>query len=425
MNHVVKVNGLGKAYRLGLVGGVTLREDIKRVWARMRGKPDPLLAMLDNKDAANQGGYIWALKDINFEIEEGEVFGVIGKNGAGKSTLLKLLSRITQPSKGSIEIHGRTASMLEVGTGFHPELTGRENVYLNAAILGMKKKEVDVKLDEIIDFSEVENFIDTPVKRYSTGMKVRLAFAVGAHLDPEILIIDEVLAVGDAEFQKKCIDKMKAVASEGRTVLFVSHNMISVKTLCTRCLLLKNGQIDLIGDVDESIDKYLSRQMKIEQEGIVPDDAGVINTGEVKIKKINLLDDDGKLLHEAYYHSPLHFRVAVQVFQPVSDARMSIRFSTTDGIVVSDSGTFYNNEQSIELKVGDHEVDIEVANHLQPGHYYMSIGVGHISGQSIHYLENIMEFRVSRIAKEKKKDYKNDQIWGYIHSESKWSLKKV
>lgn len=265
MNTVIKVEGLGKQYRLGQVGTGTLSHDINRTWHRIRGKEDPYLKIGDVNDRTVKGGsdLVWALKDVNFEVNQGEVIGIIGKNGAGKSTLLKILSQITSPTVGEIKIKGRIAALLEVGTGFHPELTGRENIFLNGAILGMTKAEIKSKLEEIIDFSGVEKYVDTPVKRYSSGMMVRLAFAVAAHLEPEILIIDEVLAVGDAEFQRKCLGKMKDVSNQGRTVLFVSHNMPSIQNLCTKCFLMKNGHIDEGGLTQTIIEKYYKENSKI------------------------------------------------------------------------------------------------------------------------------------------------------------------
>ena len=255
---VIKVENISKYYRLGLIGGGTLREDMGRWIAKLRGKPDPLLINNDKNYGNRKSGQIWALDNINLEVKQGEILGIIGRNGAGKSTLLKILSRITAPTEGVIKINGRVASLLEVGTGFHKELTGRENIYLNGTILGMSRKEVTQKLDEIIEFAEIEKFIDTPVKRYSSGMTVRLAFAVAAHLEPEILIIDEVLAVGDAAFQKKCLGKMKDVAGHGRTVLFVSHNMGMITSLCTRAVLLDKGKVATEGATAEVVASYFT-----------------------------------------------------------------------------------------------------------------------------------------------------------------------
>lgn len=258
--NVIQIENLWKEYRLGVISHGTLSRDLQSWWARLRGKEDPnskLQPMLAGQEKQIEGDQFWALRDINLEVKEGEILGIIGRNGAGKSTLLKLLSRITAPTKGQIKVKGRIASLLEVGTGFHPELTGRENIFMNGAILGMSKKEIKSKLDEIVDFSGIEQFIDTPVKRYSSGMYVRLAFAVAAHLEPEILVVDEVLAVGDAEFQKKCLGKMGEVSKAGRTVLFVSHNMLAVKQLCVNVALISGGYLKLRGDADSVIDQYI------------------------------------------------------------------------------------------------------------------------------------------------------------------------
>ncbi|MDX1828190.1 MAG: ABC transporter ATP-binding protein [Lutibacter sp.] len=261
-NTILKIENLSKQYRLGTIGTGTISHDLNRWWYKVRGKEDPFLKIGDVNDRATKGtsDYVWALKDINFEVQQGEVLGIIGKNGAGKSTLLKILSKVTSPTTGSIKSRGRIASLLEVGTGFHPELTGRENIFLNGAILGMTKKEINSKLEEIISFAGVERYIDTPVKRYSSGMTVRLAFSVAAHLEPDILVVDEVLAVGDVEFQKKAIGKMQDISKgEGRTVLFVSHNMAAVQNLCTRGIVLENGRVVFKGIIDDAVDMYLNK----------------------------------------------------------------------------------------------------------------------------------------------------------------------
>lgn len=260
MSTSILVENLSKLYRLGDVGTGTISHDVNRWWHRIRGKEDPYLKIGETNDRSSKGNsdYVWALKDINFEVKQGEVLGIIGRNGAGKSTLLKILSRTTAPTTGSVKIKGRVASLLEVGTGFHPELSGRDNIFLNGAIMGMTRREIQSKFDEIVDFAGVERYIDTPVKRYSSGMYVRLAFAVAAHLDPEILIVDEVLAVGDAEFQKKCLGKMKDVSEkQGRTVLFVSHNMAAIKNLCTQAIYLRNATVEFSGQVIEAINTYM------------------------------------------------------------------------------------------------------------------------------------------------------------------------
>ena len=262
---ILKVENLSKQYRLGLVGTGTISHDFNRFLARIRGKEDPYLKIGESNDRSTKGTseYVWALKDINFEVKRGEILGIIGKNGAGKSTLLKILSKVTGPTTGAIKSKGRIASLLEVGTGFHPEMTGKENIFLNGAILGMTKKEIASKLDEIIEFAGCERYIETPVKRYSSGMKVRLAFAVAAFLEPDILVVDEVLAVGDAEFQKKAIGKMKDISSgEGRTVLFVSHDLNAISQLCSRVILIDKGSIKEVGSVNDIINIYLSDHSK-------------------------------------------------------------------------------------------------------------------------------------------------------------------
>lgn len=263
-NIVIKVENLSKAYQLGQIGTGTISRDLERWYARIRDKEDPFLRIGESNDQniKSASDVVWSLKDINFEIEQGDAVGIIGRNGAGKSTLLKILSKVTAPTTGKISGQGRIASLLEVGTGFHPELSGRENIFLNGAILGMRKKEIQRKLDEIVDFAGIERYLDTPVKRYSSGMYIRLAFAVAAHLESEILIVDEVLAVGDSEFQKKCLGKMGEVSKgEGRTVLFVSHNMGAVKQLCNSGIVLKNGLVSYKSDViSEVINKYLTTE---------------------------------------------------------------------------------------------------------------------------------------------------------------------
>jgi len=260
---VIDVKNIGKKYRLGVISRKTLAEDLSYGWSRLAGKEDPnSIVETNNLKIPKKENFIWALHNISFQVNQGEVLGIIGKNGAGKSTLLKILSRITSPTKGEINIKGRIASLLEVGTGFHPELTGKENIFLNGAILGMTKKDIKNKLDEIIEFSGVQQYIDTPVKRYSSGMHVRLAFSVAAHLEPEILLIDEVLSVGDAEFQKKCLGKMDDVASQGRTVLFVSHRMAAVKSLCNRGIVINEGIITFDGGINDAINSYTSNNIE-------------------------------------------------------------------------------------------------------------------------------------------------------------------
>ncbi|MES2837176.1 MAG: ABC transporter ATP-binding protein [Bacteroidota bacterium] len=309
---VIKVENLGKQYRLGKVGTGTISHDLNRWWATVRGKEDPYLKVGDVNDRSQKGlsDFVWALKDINFEVKQGEVLGIIGKNGAGKSTLLKILSRVTSPTIGDVKAKGRIASLLEVGTGFHPDLSGRENVFLNGAILGMTKQEISSKFDEIIDFSGVERYIDTPVKRYSSGMYVRLAFAVAAHLEPEILIVDEVLAVGDAEFQKKCLGKMKDVSGQGRTVLFVSHNMAAVKGLCTHGIVLENGRHTFSGTNEEAINFYSQKSESLSQTEL-SERTDRKGNGKMKIYDIQFINESNLLVDELssgeYYKIKFYF----------------------------------------------------------------------------------------------------------------------
>lgn len=293
MTKVIQVQNLSKAYQLGNLGTGTISRDLERFWARMRGKEDPFLKIAEVNDRMTKGksDIVWSLKDLNFDIEQGDALGLIGRNGAGKSTLLKILSRVTSPTEGSVKIRGRVASLLEVGTGFHPELTGEENIYLNGAILGMRKAEIKRKFDEIVDFSGVERYIDTPVKRYSSGMYVRLAFAVAAHLESEILIVDEVLAVGDAEFQKKCLGKMGEVSKgEGKTVLFVSHNMAAVTTLTSKCIYLNNGKIDVYSDTAAAIHHYSTNSIKYN--GVYAKEPDELYPSIVKVE-VNVSEPDG------------------------------------------------------------------------------------------------------------------------------------
>ena len=294
----IEFDHVGKQYRLGLVSTRTLSHDFNRWWQlNIMKREDPYLKIGETNDRTTAGhsDYVWALRDIDFKVEQGDVVGIIGRNGAGKSTLLKLLSKVTGPTVGTIRARGRIGALLEVGTGFHPEMTGRENIYMNGAIMGMTKSEISKKLDEIVDFSGCERYIDTPVKRYSSGMMVRLGFAVAAHLDPDILVVDEVLAVGDAEFQKKAIGKMQSVSQgEGRTVLFVSHNMASIKKLCNHGILLNNGQVEFIGNTEDAISLYLNSNQKKANNTII--DGLQYYSKEIKICSITINDSESSVV---------------------------------------------------------------------------------------------------------------------------------
>jgi lipopolysaccharide transport system ATP-binding protein len=347
-NIILKVENLSKQYRLGLVGTGTLSHDLNRWWHNFLGKEDPYLKIGDINDRSKKGSsdYVWALKDINFEVQQGEVLGIIGKNGAGKSTLLKILSKITAPTTGSVKFNGRIASLLEVGTGFHGEMTGRENIFLNGAILGMTKKEITDKLDEIIEFSGCERYIDTPVKRYSSGMTVRLAFAVAAFLEPDILIIDEVLAVGDAEFQKKAIGKMQEISKgEGRTVLFVSHNMDAVMRLCSKVMLLKDGTILEYGSTAKIIDSYLKSEYGTT--ALKKWDGDLNENNIVKILEVKAHDT----LFEVKENFQITESVGISMLYEVIDGGKKIHsafnFYNSSGVNIFDShenNTIYYNE---------------------------------------------------------------------------------
>ncbi|HEY3860400.1 MAG TPA: ABC transporter ATP-binding protein [Verrucomicrobiae bacterium] len=371
----ISVEGLGKAYRIGMeeqrhetfVGACAafLRSPFKN-FREVRG--------LGNFDGAEDASdIIWALKDVSFEVKHGEAVGIIGRNGAGKSTLLKILSRITEPTRGRAEIHGRVASLLEVGTGFHPDLTGRENVYLNGTILGMKKSEVDAKFDQIVDFSGVEKFMDTPVKRYSSGMRVRLAFSVAAHLEPEILIVDEVLAVGDAEFQKKCLGKMENAASQGRTVLFVSHNMEAVLTLCGRGVILNDGGVSFIGDAPEAVHRYQHASLGPAENGqshVIW--AGPPSNGKYSVDKLEVLDLDGRPKRGLQTWDDVRFRIHYTAPEDLKagSAILEIRDYRDTRLAVMDSGL------ALPLKAGSHFVDCVVPRlPLAAGDYFIGLGL--------------------------------------------------
>src|SRR5258705_12361886 len=352
MSIVIKVENLSKIYRLGQVGTGSLAHDINRWWHKLRGNEDPYLKIGENNDRTQKGSsdYVWALKDIDFEVKQGEVLGIIGHNGAGKSTLLKILSRTTAPTSGCINIKGRVASLLEVGTGFHPELSGRDNIFLNGAILGMSKKEIKSKFDEIVAFAGVERYNDSPVQRYSSGMYVRLAFAVAAHLEPEILIVDEVLAVGDAEFQKKALGKMQDVSQkDGRTVLFVSHNMTAIKNLCSSILIMQNGNIKDKGETRTLVNKYLSLIMDSEME-VYYQEASAPGNDKVRVKSMRIVP----LLNIEDAHitinTPLEVEFEFWNYQDKVPVNLSMHVYTTTEECVFNVGT-----ESKYLSIGLHK----------------------------------------------------------------------
>ena len=377
MSTVISVEHLSKAYKLGQIGTGTFAHDLNVWWAKMRGKPNPMLRIGETDHGNREGEEIWALKDINFTVEQGEVLGIIGRNGAGKSTLLKILSRVTAPTEGRIKVKGRVASLLEVGTGFHPDLTGRENIYLNGAILGMNRKEIDRKFDEIVDFAEVEKFIDTPVKRYSSGMYVRLAFAVAAYLEPEILVVDEVLAVGDIEFQKKCLGKMGDAAKEGRTVLFVSHNMGMIRSLCVRSIVLSHGVIQIDTDTENAIQKYLlSANQFIEGGGLRQWDINAPGTDELRLRWIQLLNAENSPAELFDLSKPIRIEIGYEVFAPIRGLRWIVQIKTQEGIV-GFSTTDHLRRNGKQLLPGLYRTACLIpANLLNQGKYYIHVHAG-------------------------------------------------
>ena len=387
MPPVIKVENLSKAYQLGEIGTGTLSRDLERYWARLRGKEDPFLKIGEVNDRSKKGesDIVWSLKDLDFEIQQGDAVGIIGRNGAGKSTLLKILSRVTAPTTGSVKVKGRIASLLEVGTGFHPELSGRENIYLNGAILGMRKAEIKRNFDEIVDFSGVERYIDTPVKRYSSGMYVRLAFAVAAHLESEILIVDEVLAVGDAEFQKKCLGKMGEVSKgEGRTVLFVSHNMASISQLCNKAILLNNGKLDYFDYATSTINEYL----KIDNSQ--PEAIFKVNKGlSMSVLAASIINEVGKKSSEITLQSNFTIKVTYKVLTSQKNIICAVGI-THHNIPINTTWT-----QPADLQEGTYHSYFHMdLLHLAIGTYMIHIGLS-IGKSSIQYISDALTFTIA------------------------------
>lgn len=414
---VIKAENIAKQYRLGLVGTGTVRDDLKRWWYQMRGKEDPFLKIGEANDRSSKGNsdYVWSLRDINFEINQGDSVGIIGRNGAGKSTLLKILSQVTQPTTGKIFTKGRIASLLEVGTGFHPEMTGRENIYLNGAILGMRKQEITRKFDEIVAFSGVERYIDTPVKRYSSGMYVRLAFAVAAHLESEILIVDEVLAVGDAEFQKKCLGKMNDVSKgEGRTVLFVSHNMAAVKSLCNKGIVLENGKLSFSGDSDSAINFYLK-------------DGGNENNGlkifddkyESSVFKLNsiLVKNDGRNVNEVIVENlPVEIITNIE-FKEEGLYHITYHIYNELGEVMF---SFYDKSNTAQIQKGTNVLSCTIpSDFFQSGNFSLALFVVKDKKEVIFTEKDI--FRFSVVDGERDLGVYMGREPGYIKPQFKWN----
>lgn len=402
MGKAISVENLSKAYQLGDFGTGTLSRDLERFWSRLRGKEDPILKVGETNDRTKKGrsDVVWSLKDLSFEIEQGDAVGIIGKNGAGKSTLLKILSRVTSPTTGTAKIKGRIASLLEVGTGFHPELSGRENIYLNGAILGMRKAEIKRKFDEIVHFSGVERYIDTPVKRYSSGMYVRLAFAVAAHLESEILIVDEVLAVGDAEFQKKCLGKMGDVSKgEGRTVLFVSHNIGAINQLCPKAILLENGSIKMDGLTDQIVDRYMKSDLI--EEAYADFRSREFKRGgnsKAQFEEARLKRASGSDNNRIFSIGDTICIVFTMLFNAPNEemVKTAVELKSIDGqklanMIDIDSGFRVKGEPGTRAS---YEVIIRDIR-LYPGTYHISLYAGDISStETYDYLEDCLSFEI-------------------------------
>lgn len=425
---VIKVENLSKLYNLGQVGRNSFSDDVRRAWARVRGKADPFAvqAEINDRERKGQSDYVWALKDINFEVKKGEVLGILGKNGAGKSTLLKILSRTTSPTTGKFKIKGRLTSLLEVGTGFHPDLTGRENIFLNGAIMGMTKKEIYNKFDEIVDFSGVERYIDTPVKRYSSGMYVRLAFAVAAQLDPEILIIDEVLAVGDSDFQKKCIDRIKSVAENGNTVLFVSHNAYSVRKLCTQAIFLEHGKIGYEGEVERAVMLYFdeTKETSVNQFAKIYEKDERPGNDHIRINHLKLVDADGKDITVVTLSKPFFILINFEITQTCNRPLFSVSLHANSGDVVL--GSISNVEDKLyqrAYKPGFYSVTCEIPGNLvNNGSFYINVN-GYTEEFKNHFsLEAPLGFEAFDDGV-LRKEYEGG-FGGYIRPRLNWQMNK-
>jgi len=392
----LKAENISKQYRLGQVGTGTLSHDLNRFWHKVRGKEDPYLKIGEANDRATKGTseYVWSLRDINFEIEQGDAIGIIGRNGAGKSTLLKLLSKVTKPTTGKIYTQGRIASLLEVGTGFHPEMTGRENVFLNGAILGMTRKEISRKFDEIVAFSGVERYIDTPVKRYSSGMYVRLAFAVAAHLESEILIVDEVLAVGDADFQKKCLGKMNDVAKgEGRTILFVSHNMTAVKELCNKGILLNQGTLGYEGNMLDTIIEYQKSSATASSYHYNGNINEALGNEKIKVKEFSVTPISGNLID---IDAGVHVKLVFENYLPNINLDTTFELKNYEELVIFHVGKLITKDN--DSKIGEYTVEFDIPSGLlNAGNYYFKLIFGKNQTEVLFMMDNFVGFEVENV----------------------------
>ncbi|MBA3827755.1 MAG: ATP-binding cassette domain-containing protein [Taibaiella sp.] len=419
MGNVIEVNNLGKLYRLGEIGTGTLARDINSWWAGIRGKENPnkRIGEINDRSVKGSSEFVWSLKDINFEVKQGEVLGIIGKNGAGKSTLLKILSRVTAPTTGEIKIKGRIASLLEVGTGFHPDLTGKENVYLNGAILGMRKAEIKRKFDDIIDFAGIARYINTPVKRYSSGMTVRLAFAVAAFLEAEILLLDEVLAVGDAAFQKRCLGKMQDISQkEGRTVLFVSHNMTAVESLCNKAIFLSNGLFEYGGSTKDVINRYLQENVTDVTKRVFNEEEIEKQKGAVKTKSIELVNDHPQGLFDV--NSSIYLSVTND-FLSSGQFVLDVQLYNLEGLMIFNSCT-----PMTEFSTGIYTTRVAISsNLLNNGNYVINFAVLDGNLALLYQLRHVLAFQLHDNPEGREIAYLGE--WkGIIRPKLKWEINK-
>jgi lipopolysaccharide transport system ATP-binding protein len=418
---IISVDHVGKRYQIGASCNSsyrTLRESVV----------DTLMypfRQLKNGAAIGSVEDFWAIEDVSFEIKPGEVVGIVGRNGAGKSTLLKMLSGITPPSRGRIALQGRVASLLEVGTGFHPELTGRENIYLNGSILGMNRREIANRFDEIVDYSGVEHFLETPVKRYSSGMKVRLAFAVAAFLEPEILIIDEVLAVGDVSFQRKCLGRMDEVARSGRTVLFVSHNMGAVKSLCSRGIVLDKGRVAVDSIIEEAVDYYMRSSVDAVSDGDFSASIHHKGTGEARIRSAELSNRDGQTATALLLGQPFGVKFSFEVFEEISSAHLEVRFRTMDGTIALCAQTADRDAPLEMLSPGKYEVTVWPDTVLLPHEFAIDLFVHRETGETIDSVEGVLSFSVDRVGYRDTPSYRWERVRGFTQPEAVWSIQTV
>jgi lipopolysaccharide transport system ATP-binding protein len=424
----IRVENVGKSYQLGtttIPSGNLIAERLQNALVAPFRALRPRRGGSHLKAERPHGGELWALRNISLEIQRGEVVGLIGANGAGKSTLLKLLSGITPPSEGRITLWGRTATLLEVGTGFHPELTGRENVFVNGAILGMRRREIDERFDEIIEFSGVERFIDTPVKRFSSGMYVRLAFAVAAYLDPEILLVDEVLAVGDAEFQRRCLGKMHEASEQGRTVVFVSHNMPTVQRLCTRAYAIDKGEIIAEGTAAEAVAAYLERARPGQVGGVavIPPDADRFRgTEEVVLRRIVMSDLQGRPTNGIRIGQPFRLTLGFDAFVSVDEFVIEVGVSTAEGQRVVTAQNIDRAGSPIHFSEGPNEVEVEIAIALLPGEYSIDVAMHHPTGVTTDFVEAALRFTALNQPEGDEEPYPWQTVRGSVRAQSTWSV---